>query len=353
MITAQSAAVPDSLGTERVDGPTGALIDAQMTLYASQGFSGTLLVVRDQRVVLLKGYGRATDTDSTRNAPDTRFEMNSMTKMFTGVSVLQLAGDGRLSLDDSVERHLGAFAVAKPEATIRHLGLHTAGLVPAGTSLASESREAFLRDVGKAPRESAAGVAYRYTNAGFSVLAAIVESVSGESFESYVRRRIFTPAGMRTALFRDEVPASDSRFARGYVAGPSHRVPGPANPYGWGTIGAGGVWCTVGDVYRWLLFVESGRAFDARFRSLLFTDPPAPAQEAFGWRYTAGSDSSRALIAKGGGSDDFASQLLYFPKERVVIVWASNDLSKRWRRTLNQAVPDLVFNGRTSARPPS
>ena len=134
--------------------------------------------------------------------------------------------------------------------------------------------------------------------------------------------------------------------------GPSGPTAGPPNPYVWGTIGAGGVWCTVGDIYRWLMFVESGRAIPARFRSLLFAPPPPPSLEAFGWHYTAKTDSSRTRIDKGGGSDDFATQLLYYPDERVVVVWASNDLSKRWRRTLNQAIPDIVFTGRTQASPP-
>jgi CubicO group peptidase (beta-lactamase class C family) len=235
---------------------------------------------------------------------------------------------------------------------VRHLALHTAGLVPAGTPLASDSREAFIRDVGRVPRESPAGAQYRYTNAGYSLLAAIIERASGMSFESYLRQHVFEPAGMLTATFRNEVPPRDPRFAHGYVAGPSGRVPGPPNPYGWGTVGAGGVWCTVGDIYRWVLFVESGQAFAPRFRQLLFSPPPAPSQEAFGWHFTARTDTSRTRIDKGGGSDDFASQLLYYPEERVVIVWASNDLSKRWRRTLNQALPEIVFTGRTQATPP-
>jgi CubicO group peptidase (beta-lactamase class C family) len=327
-------------------------LNAQLSSYAGQGFSGTVLVVREGRVVLLKGYGLANITDSIPNMASTRFEMNSMTKMFTGVSVLQLAGAGRLALEDPIERYLGPFAVAKPGATVHHLALHTAGLVPAGTPLNGESRDAFVRDVGRAPRESPPGASYRYTNAGYSLLAAIVERASGESFEAYLRRHIFTPAGMRTAIFRTEVPPKDARFAHGYVAGPTGRTPGPPNPYGWGTIGAGGVWCTVGDIYRWLLFVESGKAFPARFRPLLFAPPPAPSLEAFGWHYNARTGSTRTRIDKGGGSGEFASQLLYYPDERVVIVWASNDLSKRWRQTLNQAIPDIVFTGRTDARAP-
>ena len=304
-------------------------------------------------MILLKGYGLANASARIPNTPATRFEMNSMTKMLTAAAILQLADTSRLSLDDPLEKHLGPFPAAKRAATIRHLSMHTAGLVPRGTELESATRDGFVDAVKRAPAESPPGERYRYTNAGYSLLAAVVERASGEPFETYVRKHIFLPAGMQTAMFRPEVPASDRRFAHGYVAGPDAPVPGPPNEYGWGTVGAGGIWCTVGDMYRYLLFVESGKALPARFRSLLFAPPDPPSEEAFGWHYRPRTDSSRTLIDKGGGSENFASQLLYFPEERVVVIWASNDLSKRWRRTLNTAIPDIVFTGNTQASAPN
>jgi len=95
--------------------------------------------------------------------------------------------------------------------------MHTSGLIVEGTSLAGDSRDAFVRDVRQPPRESAPGEKYRYSNAGFSLLAAIVEAASGETYEAYLRSHVFTPAGMRTVVFRDEVPAGDPLFAHGYV----------------------------------------------------------------------------------------------------------------------------------------
>lgn len=342
----------DSLHTERVVGPLGAQLDAQLTRFAEYGFAGTVLVVRDRRVVLLKGYGLADAERGIRNTAATRFEMNSMTKMFTGVGILQLAASGRLNLDDPVERHLGVFPTEKRGATIMHLATHTSGLVVAGTNLAGDSREAFVGDVKRTPREAAAGTQYRYTNAGFSLLAAIIETTSRQSYESYLRQHAFIPAGMRTATFRDEVPAHDSLFARGYVGTPARRERGPPNPYVWGTRGAGGVWSTVGDMYHWLVAVEDGVVLPDPQRQLLFSPPLPPAQEAFGWHVRAAGDGTRAQIDKGGGSDDFATQLLYFPDDRVAIIWASNDLRQRWRRTLNQTLPAIVFDGSALALPP-
>lgn len=111
--------------------------------------------------------------------------------------------------------------------------------------------------------------------------------------------------------------------------------PGPPNPYVWGTVGVGGVWCTVGDMYRWVVALRERRMLGEEEWRTLTTPTQPPAMEAFGWHVETTPDG-RARISKDGGSDDFASQLLYYPRDDVVIVWASNNLRQRWRQTLNQ-----------------
>jgi CubicO group peptidase (beta-lactamase class C family) len=232
---------------------------------------------------------------------------------------------------------------------VEQLATHTAGLAVAGAPLDGRSRDAFVAGMKAAPVESPPGERYRYTNAGYSLLAAIIEVASGKSFEDYLRQHIFVPAGMQSPVFRTDVRAADATFARGYVGSPSGPVPGPPNPYGWGTVGAGGVWATVGDIYRWVVAVERGEVVPNRYRALLFSAPPPPSLEAYGWHVYAATDTARARIEKGGGSDDFASQLIHFPRDGVTIVWASNNLERRWRKTLNRALPDLIFTGTTRA----
>lgn len=347
---AQPRAPADSLAQDRVAGPLGLQLDAQLTRFAEYGFSGSVLVAIDGRVVLVKGYGMADVERRIRNAAATRFEMNSMTKMFTGVAVLQLASLGKLRVTDPVDRYLGEFPPEKRGATIEQLASHTAGLVVAGALLASDSRAAFVADVKRTPREAAPGSQYRYTNAGFSILAAVIEQVSGRTYEQHAREALFAPAGMRTAIFRDEVPFNDTLFAHGYVGTPARLDAGPPNPYGWGTRGAGGVWSTVGDIYRWIVAVETGKVLDGEQRLTLFAPHTPPALEAYGWRVDSTTEG-RSWISKGGGSDDFASQLLYYPRDRITIVWASNNLRQRWRQTLNHALPAAIFGGAAVSLP--
>src|SRR5215217_2637153 len=172
-------AAPDSLATQHVRGALGRKLDSLLTSYEAHGFAGTVLVVRRGTVVLLKGYGFADIPRGVRNGPGTRFEMNSITKMFTAVSILQLASQGKIRLGDSIAYYLGPFPASKSGATVDHLAMHTAGLVIAGTQLPGDSRDAFVGTMKAAPIESPPGTQYRYTNAGYSLLAAIVEVASG------------------------------------------------------------------------------------------------------------------------------------------------------------------------------
>lgn len=130
---AQSLAQGDSLERERVVGPLGIALDSQLSRFADYGFSGSVLVARDGHVLFLKGYGLADSERGVPNGAATRFEMNSMTKMFTGVAILHLEASDRLRVTDRLERYFGPFPAAKREATIEQLASHTAGLAVAGT----------------------------------------------------------------------------------------------------------------------------------------------------------------------------------------------------------------------------
>jgi CubicO group peptidase (beta-lactamase class C family) len=206
----QQQVAPDALATQQVRGPLGRDLDSLLTSYEAHGFAGTVLIVRRGEVVLLKGYGFADIPRRARNGPETRFEMNSMTKMFTGVSILQLASAGKIRLDAPIGQYLGPFPASKSDATVEQLAMHTAGLAVAGTQLAGNSRGAFVAAMKSASMESPPGARYRYTNAGYSLLAAIIEVASGQTFEDYLRQHVFTPASMRSPVLRTQVPVADT-----------------------------------------------------------------------------------------------------------------------------------------------
>ncbi len=325
-----------STDTERIEGPMGRAVDSLLRRYEQDGFAGTVLVARGGEIVLLRGYGMAERVRKVPNTPDTLFEMNSMTKIFTAAAVLQLERQGKLGATDLLSKHLGPFSPEKSAATIHHLATHTAGLVKDGASLDGENdRDVFVRSVKETPIESPPGAQYRYTNAGFSLLAAVVEAASGERYEDYVRRHLFAPAGMESATFRGVVDPQHPRLARGYVpAAGGGAVEGPPRSAGWGTRGAGGIIATVGDMYRGFRALRDGRILDASGLATMFHPWPT---EGYGWHVEM-DESFGPLIQKGGGSPSFASHLLFYPGPDLVMIWASNDRTKRWRETLNRGI---------------
>jgi CubicO group peptidase (beta-lactamase class C family) len=326
-------------------------LERLLARYADYGFSGVVLVAQKGRVILEQGYGLANRERGIPNTPATLFEMNSLAKTFTGAAVLRLETDGRLETSDPIGRFLGAMPRSKAAATIEHLATHTAGLVPEGTDLDGSSRAAFIEAIKRVPRESPPGERYRYTNAGYSVLAAIVEAAAGDSFSRYIRRHLIEPAGLNSTRFRNELSSNDPlRLAQGYAGTPGAIEPDPPYPYVWGTIGAGGMVSTVGDMYRWMNALRSDKVLSAAQRRKMFQQRPAP-REGYGWHVEVDSNGVER-IHKGGGSRSFASQILYFPLEDLTIVWASNNLVQRWRQALNRDIPAALAGDSVALLPP-
>lgn len=333
------AQTPD-LASHQVAGQPGTALDSILKDFQATGFSGTVLVISQNKVSLLAGYGLARREDSLPNRGDTRFEIGSITKTFTAAAILRLAETGRLRLDDPLSRFFPGAPAAKAVATVHHLATHTGGLVRAGAALTYDrGREAFLASVWAAPQESTPGTSYRYTNAGYSVLAAIVEVVSGDSFETFVRRELLEPAGLGHLQFADAV-TPDERLASGYREAASSAAPVASGPYDWGYRGAAGLVATVGDLYRWHQALRQGRVLGPDAMAVMFASWP---DEGYGWHVDATNQGTGMAIHKGGGLPSFATQLLWFPGPDVFIAWASNDTSAPWRRRLNDALKERTL----------
>jgi CubicO group peptidase (beta-lactamase class C family) len=334
-------AVPDREGSGRTGaGTLGERLDTRLKEYEQEGFSGSVLIAVRDTVVLENGYGFADLENRTRNGAETLYEMASITKTLTAAAILRLESDGKLATSDRLSRFLGAFPPPKDRATVHHLATHTAGLVVEGTDLyTGPDRDRFLADIKRVPAESPPGAPYRYTNAGYAVLAAIVETAAREPFERYLHRVFLEPAGMRAAGFLGESAETDPRRARQYAASPQGPTPAGPDPYGWGSRGATGLVASVGDVYRWVLALHDGTVLSPSAQEKMFTPW---SEESYGWHID--SAGGRLRRHKGGGLRHGATQILWFPDDSVIIVWASNNVQKKWRQELNRSLTDIIFN---------
>ena len=180
-----------------------AYVAAQMDELRVPGLA--LGIVQGDQIVYLKGYGVANPAGDPVTA-QMPFSIGSLTKSFTALAIMQLVEAGRLELDAPVRRYLPWFQVADDSAslniTLRHLLTHTAGLprdLASSGAPEDEQRperlEARLRGLRAVELEQPLGT-YGYSNAGYMVLAMVIQQVTGQSYEAYVGKQIFAPLGM-------------------------------------------------------------------------------------------------------------------------------------------------------------
>jgi D-alanyl-D-alanine carboxypeptidase len=287
-------------------------------------FSGTVLVRSRRRTLFEKGYGAAVIGWSLPNRADTRFEIASLTKQFTGAAILQLAEAGKLRLEDPVSLHYSRAPAAWAGITVRQLATHTSGLpndriedFRKGIAVPYSPDEliATFRDRPLAYRP---GTSWAYTNTEYYLLAYIIEKVSGQGFGDYLADHIFRPAGMTSSGFASTL-AIIPRAAEGYARDGNvlrHRDYFDRSL----ELGAGGIYTTVQDMARWSDALDSGRIVSPSMLRTMFA-PSIPGDYGYGWFI----DKAPRLREYHEGSDPgFAAFEARYPDDGLLVIVLSN-----------------------------
>jgi len=303
-------------------GQLGHQFDDFLVGMTEKGFSGAVLVSRRGEVLLKKGYGYANREAHESNSSETLFNIASVSKIFTAAAILDLDERRKLSLDDRLSEYLGPFPTPKSTATIHHLLTHTAGLVVRGAELQYQTRDAFVASVKNAPVEAVPGEEFRYTNAGYTLLAAIVEVVSGMPFENFLDERFFEPACMRHTAFVWDDRNRTLPVATGYAGKTVEQLsPRPPESDVWGNRGPSDIATNVGDLYRWILAVQDRKILSKASIEKMFT--AYVGDEGYGW-HVVDTEFGR-LLRRGGGLPEFESSLRWYIDEDLVIVVLINN----------------------------
>jgi len=321
----------------RVDGKD---LPEQVRAYLSRlegfGFSGAALVAKDGRVLVETAHGLADRKSKTPVRADTIFDIGSVTKQFTAAAILLLESDGKLRVTDPLAKYLKGVPADKAGITIHHLLTHTSGLAMGfGGDYEKVSREAVVSRAMASELQSPPGQRHAYSNAGYSLLAAVVEVASGQSFETFLRERLFRPAGMSTSGYfftgRDE-----GRLARGYEGGEdwgigAEKAAATGGDF-WNLLGNGGVHSTVGDMYKWMDALQKGKVLSKEAREKFFRPhvlvsadyrkSGSPLYYAYGWYVW--KRPGKTLIFHLGGNGVFNAAVRYHLDERAVVIYASN-----------------------------
>jgi CubicO group peptidase (beta-lactamase class C family) len=334
-----AAAVVMPAGTVTAQTPTpptdtevAARVDEYMMRLENLGYTGGVLVLRNGHAVVMRSYGMANRAAGIVADTATVYNLGSITKQFTAAAILRLEELGKLRTTDSIARFFPSAPPDKRGITIHQLLTHTAGFDSdySPSDYEATTRDEYVRRMFAAPLRSAPGSVHFYANAGYSLLAAIVEIVTGNDYETALRELVLQPAGMRSTGYKAPAWAA-TRIAHGYQNGRDwgtivERIAPADAPY-WALRGNGGLHTTLGDMARWDAALNDARVLTDSSRRKFMTGyvnegPDGVSQYAYGWAVMKTSRGTR-LVTHNGGNGVYVAEFLRFVDDGVTLFLTS------------------------------
>lgn len=313
-------------------GPAAAVEALLQRSFPADRPGAAAIVVKDGRTLYRGARGMADLEMGVALQPDMVFRLGSITKQFTAVAILMLAEEGKLSLEDPIEKHLPGYPTQGHVITIEHLLTHTSGIqsytdMPGWMTtkiLAPMSVEELVDGFKREPMQFAPGTRWAYNNSAYVLLGAIVEKASGKTYEAFVRERIFEPLGMSSSQY-DRTERIVPRRARGYT----RQGDEPRNaaylsmtqPYSAGSLAS-----TVDDLARWDAALGTERLLKRASLEKAWTPYVLKDGKPTGYGYGWGVSKirGRRAIAHGGGIHGFSTYAVRLPEERVFVAVLCN-----------------------------
>jgi CubicO group peptidase (beta-lactamase class C family) len=313
--------------------------------------SGTVIAARGAETISCRGWGMADKRRKIAATCDTVYDVMSMTKQFTAAAILKLEMMGKLRTTDPMSKFVGPAPEDKRRITLHHLLTHTSGLIDLlGHDYAVVSRAAMLRRALRSRLLSPPGDVYRYSNLGYSILAAIVEKASGMGYEDFLAQRLFKPARMAWTGYvlpnwnRSEVAVEYDEQGRPYGR-PFERPWANDGPY-WNLRGNGGMLSTARDILRWHLALRGERILSTQAKQKLFTPhvreaPNGDTHYGYGWVIMRTHDG-RVAWHNGGNGLSFGALARSLDSD-VMVFWISNQAYRNRTWNLEELEPELTL----------
>ena len=305
------------------------LVNAHMNV---NGFSGTVLLAKEGKPLVAKGYGYANVEWQIPNTTTTKFRIGSITKQFTSMIVMQLREQGKIKLEDSVCLYVTPCPDTWKPVTIHHLLTHTSG-IPTYTGIKAwrevnmmsktpDQIMAFVRDL---PLEWTPGEKYAYNNSGYFLLGMVIEKITGKKYEEALQEMILTPLGLTDTGY-DWTRTIIPRRASGYTGTGAKLANTPPidmqHPYS-----AGSLYSTVEDLLKWDQALYTEKLLPEAAKQKMWT--PVLQNYAYGWTVptpNANVFGGHKRIAHGGGINGFSAFFARVPDAKMtVVVLANND----------------------------
>jgi CubicO group peptidase (beta-lactamase class C family) len=292
-------------------------------------FNGNALIAQNGKILLQKSYGYKNFAAHVLNDSNTIFQIGSVTKQFTATIILKLQEEGKLSVNDKLDKYFPQFKYAN-KITIENLLTHTSGIYNYTADIDEKDSAIVCNPVDKQlaldimfkhSLDFKPGTQFRYDNSGYYLLGLIIEKVTAKSYEQNVRDIIFAPLQMNHSLF-DFKHSADTNIATGYQA-LNDSIQKEASAWRWDSTvsyAAGAIWSTTGDMYKWAQAIANKKILSADSWKAMLT----PHLEKYGYGVFIDSVLGKQTISHGGGIPGFIAYLCYYPDEDVTIILLNN-----------------------------
>lgn len=328
-----------------------AKLDQYLTRMTPFGFSGSVLVAKDDRILSNQAYGMADRANKIPNTIDTLFDTGSIAKQFTSAAIFKLEAMGKLNTTDVIGKYLENVPADKQAVTLDHLLRHRSGVMTSQMIRPSDNfvdRDQRVRQILDAPLNFSPGERYQYNNAGYNLLAAIIEKVSGQSYQQFLYENLFKPAGMTATMFqtgRFAVPGADKKIVANLYAGQEENgSPLGREKFTWFFTGPGGVLTTPGDFFKWQRALLGDQVL-----------PPSAKKKYYELAEVEGTmrDTPRGkVISHGGGTSmGTGASLVRYLDSGVMIGLCINNSGEEFNGLITRAIGKLIFDGEVQMPP--
>ncbi|HEY0144810.1 MAG TPA: serine hydrolase domain-containing protein [Methylovirgula sp.] len=289
-------------------------------------FAGGILVAQNGVPLLRQGFGIANREWNVPHSITGKFRLGSLTKQFTATAILQLMERGRLKLDDRIARHFPDTPAASAHISLFHLLTHTSG-IPSYTSLPHFFAQDARRD--HTPRELIAltenmpldfppGSAFKYNNGGYVILGHVIERLTRQSYEAYVRENILDPLGLQNtgyehveAIIPERVPGY--RLKNGKIENAGFLA--MSVPHA-----AGAIYSTLDDLLTWQRALVAAKPFSPTSAALMFKDHG----HGYGFGWGIQNQFRRRQFVHAGGINGFSVVVSFYPDGDLFIAVLAN-----------------------------
>jgi CubicO group peptidase (beta-lactamase class C family) len=301
-------------------------VKAEMQKQKIPGVS--LAVVRDGRLVYAKGYGFANVEHQVPVKPETIFQSGSVGKQFTAMAVMMLVEEGKIGLDDKINKYFADAPAEWKDITVRNLLTHTSGMTDYPQNFdfrADYTEDDLYKKIKTVPLAFQPGEKWAYSNLGYVMLGILINRVTGKFYGDFLKERVFNPLGMTTARVISEADIVPNRAA-GYIL-----VKGELKNQAWvsptlNTTADGALYLSALDMAKWEAALNEGKLLQKTGYEQMWTPVKLNGGKTYpyGFGWALGNANGKQIIEHGGAWQGFKAFITRYPEEKLSVIVFAN-----------------------------